>query len=1099
MNSSFYGHNERQNAFGRCDPQPASAELMYSSDQPAFQDWPCSQPQLRLPGGLQDGRGPPSQEGFRAQQSQSQAMLHQPATQFTSGQANVPGGSQHSLFPGCISSTHKRSRAEQRGIPEQMKDLNFGQLANQASCAAPSKIAHRDASVEAAMHSRQDSQAMSMPAAHLPAAHRIQQTFSQACSTQAETVTSTQRAAACEPPKMQMDKQAANIKRLQSYMRLDGNVKHDNIRYYKYVDERPGIKPNYWLRCAYCTSNKIYRRVETLRKHMASNACSWVSGSQVPIQPLPENTQGSELQHHKQKPPLPPGSSSAKARRVTFPTDSASRQVFNERQHTGQQAAAEVQAAAQRPRQLVSLCGGSVSEVNVVTSQLLSRHESGTNPFGFQRESNREPAGFASSKRLTASSSLSSRPLEVMPVSMAARDHQGSPLSSAVSTCLEELPLEQLLGRLSDKDIKLLLQSTIHKSLSSLPAPGQREEACAALHQEAAGATSAKSTQKCMQSSTTTERVAVQTPQEEPLRCVEEGSVSVQQSDQQPPSSASAAAGAPSVEGQALRNASPPAVFRSSVKPQASAKKVRVPKPRPTNRSCAVQTKLRMSYIEKALLFYADRNNRKKPNFTQKVEMAEDAANTRSRSDSQKRAKKLGNAPVLRISPKPAELLKRSCPRLARRVAEKRETKSQQVKVENPTKQSQRLSCIHQDKQEESEVLRQQSCEFPLLLVGAALMIKENQKASWQPCIVGKYHSSTGRHEPTLAMWFTARKSSSVAAADRIPIFHNARMLIASASATKHVKSSSIGSRAANESEHRRNLEKRLQAQLKDGSRSKDVKRLGDPLVKHLLRVAGNTSYRETRQSIIVTGKTLICELLSRFPCKRLAARRQGLAALQSFFGKRNPSSSACRMEGSMLADRTSNHHDQHFQKSSRVETASLTLDVETHCVSNRILRKVAGFHSYDDGCIAEMRMPEPSTDMGNIRLLLCVGRLPPAFGLPMTTSTSGAASFASGSVDSGAVGTLLRTAAALQWQGAWILPSCPDVFNPLAIRASQGALFWLPFRRGRQDELVQFCREKNLAICAPHPEGIPVTAAGIFEDQKKSVLWASQISAMQV
>lgn len=42
----------------------------------------------------------------------------------------------------------------------------------------------------------------------------------------------------------------------------------------------------------------------------------------------------------------------------------------------------------------------------------------------------------------------------------------------------------------------------------------------------------------------------------------------------------------------------------------------------------------------------------------------------------------------------------------------------------------------------------------------------------------------------------------------------------------------------------RQNLERRLQAQLKDGGRSKDVKRLSDPLVRHLLRVSGNQSYR---------------------------------------------------------------------------------------------------------------------------------------------------------------------------------------------------------------------------------------------------------------
>ncbi|CDI85127.1 hypothetical protein, conserved [Eimeria praecox] len=43
---------------------------------------------------------------------------------------------------------------------------------------------------------------------------------------------------------------------------------------------------------------------------------------------------------------------------------------------------------------------------------------------------------------------------------------------------------------------------------------------------------------------------------------------------------------------------------------------------------------------------------------------------------------------------------------------------------------------------------------------------------------------------------------------------------------------------------HQERLEKRLQAQLRDGTRSKNVKRLEDPIAKHLLRVAGNPAYR---------------------------------------------------------------------------------------------------------------------------------------------------------------------------------------------------------------------------------------------------------------
>ncbi|CDJ68001.1 hypothetical protein, conserved [Eimeria necatrix] len=288
------------------------------------------------------------------------------------------------------------------------------------------------------------------------------------------------------------------------------------------------------------------------------------------------------------------------------------------------------------------------------------------------------------------------------------------------------------------------------------------------------------------------------------------------------------------------------------------------------------------------------------------------------------------------------------------------------------------------------------------------------------------------------------------------------------------------------DAERRDKLERRLQAQLRDGTRSRNVKRLGDPLVKHLLRVAGNAAYRDLRQSVIATGKTLVCELLSNFPCRRLAVRRRGLAALQALLPSLYSAGSPPLNEQTSNATHNAKielplqdaRHSDYFKTRSRLNT-----NVETHFVSNRILRKVAGFQSYDDGCVAEMRMPDQAQDFADIRLLLCLGNIPPSLG---RIDQSTASKHSAEDLDPGTVGTLLRTAAALQWQGAWILPSCPDVFNPLAIRASQGALFWLPYRRGSAEELIQLCRAKELALCVPHESGTPVRTAGLFEQEKK-------------
>lgn len=56
------------------------------------------------------------------------------------------------------------------------------------------------------------------------------------------------------------------------------------------------------------------------------------------------------------------------------------------------------------------------------------------------------------------------------------------------------------------------------------------------------------------------------------------------------------------------------------------------------------------------------------------------------------------------------------------------------------------------------------------------------------------------------------------------------------------------------------------------------------------------------------------------------------------------------------------------------------------------------------------------------------------------------------------------------------------EIKQLICVFLPQGALFWLPYRRGTALELVKFCREKNLTICVPHSHGVPVTTPGIFE-----------------
>lgn len=60
---------------------------------------------------------------------------------------------------------------------------------------------------------------------------------------------------------------------------------------------------------------------------------------------------------------------------------------------------------------------------------------------------------------------------------------------------------------------------------------------------------------------------------------------------------------------------------------------------------------------------------------------------------------------------------------------------------------------------------------------------------------------------------------------------------------------------------------------------------------------------------------------------------------------------------------------------------------------------------------------------------------------------------------DPGNVGTLLRTALGLGWEGAVLLPQTADPFNEKVIRAAQGASFFLPFQHMTHEQFQTFCK----------------------------------------
>lgn len=100
--------------------------------------------------------------------------------------------------------------------------------------------------------------------------------------------------------------------------------------------------------------------------------------------------------------------------------------------------------------------------------------------------------------------------------------------------------------------------------------------------------------------------------------------------------------------------------------------------------------------------------------------------------------------------------------------------------------------------------------------------------------------------------------------------------------------------------------------------------------------------------------------------------------------------------------------------------------------VSPAVMQKISGVKT-PEGLIAEVEMPKNSSLLEK-RFLLAID----------------------GIGDPGNLGTLLRTALALGWEGAFILEGSCDPYNEKALRAAKGATFRLPLCQGTWDMVLQ-------------------------------------------
>ena len=120
----------------------------------------------------------------------------------------------------------------------------------------------------------------------------------------------------------------------------------------------------------------------------------------------------------------------------------------------------------------------------------------------------------------------------------------------------------------------------------------------------------------------------------------------------------------------------------------------------------------------------------------------------------------------------------------------------------------------------------------------------------------------------------------------------------------------------------------------------------------------------------------------------------------------------------------------------------------DCYLVTKDILKKISGVQA-PEGVIAELPFP-PEADFEKVNYLLALD----------------------GVSDPGNLGTLLRSALALGWDGVFILNNCCDPFNDKALRAAKGATFKIPIKSGSWEELESIASKNGLIPLAADIKG---------------------------
>ncbi|MBI5273372.1 MAG: RNA methyltransferase [Chlamydiia bacterium] len=139
--------------------------------------------------------------------------------------------------------------------------------------------------------------------------------------------------------------------------------------------------------------------------------------------------------------------------------------------------------------------------------------------------------------------------------------------------------------------------------------------------------------------------------------------------------------------------------------------------------------------------------------------------------------------------------------------------------------------------------------------------------------------------------------------------------------------------------------------------------------------------------------------------------------------------------------------------------TLSETPEIEARerfLVNAAILKKITSLQT-PDGFAAEIALPSPS-DLFSLQKLLILDKI----------------------ADPGNLGTLLRTAHALGWDGVAATPGTVDFFNDKALRAAKGATFKIPLAYATPETLCTWSKQKKIPCFIADTEGSPLSTVSI-------------------